>query len=81
MAVTIARLAFSSALNRLDLPTFGAPTIATCGALAHQAPACGLREQRVDARDQRGDRYAGFLRRHEVIALLGKIERRLEPAP
>ena len=46
MAVTIARLALSSALNRLDLPTFGVPTIATCAPSRINRPRAAPCEQR-----------------------------------
>ena len=78
IAVTIARLAFSSALNRLDLPTFGAPTIATCGAFAHQPAARRLRSSASMRAITPAIDVARLLRRDEVIALVGKIERRFE---
>ena len=58
-SVTIARCAPTSALNRLDLPTFGWPTIATCSTLANQPAAPRVAEQRVDrARRSRRSRRA-----------------------
>ena len=70
----------TSALNRLDLPTFGAPTIATCSPSRTSRPRLALGEQRVGlARRSRRSRRASARRLDEVIALVGKIDRRLEP--
>ena len=46
-SVTIARDAPASALNRLDLPTFGSPTIATCSPSRISRPRRASAEQRV----------------------------------
>ena len=47
-------------------------------ALANKPAARGLRQQRIDARDDARRSRARFLRRDEVIALVRKIQRRLE---
>ena len=49
-SVTIARSAPASALNRLDLPTFGRPAMTTGRAFANQAAARACSEQLVDRR-------------------------------
>ena len=51
-SVTIARDAPTSALNRLDLPTFGWPTIATCSPSRTSRPRARVGEQRVDRAQQ-----------------------------
>ena len=68
------------ALNRLDLPAFGRPAITTCSPFANQPPAPRRREQR---RDVGGDRSRSTRGRGsastKVIALVRKVQRRLEP--
>ena len=79
MSVTIARSAPTSALNRLDLPTFGPPTIATRRlreSAARAAPSRAALELRCAAASQR---RATSSPADEVIALVREIERRLEP--
>ena len=41
--------------------------------------AAALREKRIDVGNHTRKRVARLLRRYEVIALVGKVERRLEP--
>ena len=80
IGVTIARPARSSALNRLDLPTFGFPTIATRAPSRISRPRLRLAQQRRDFpfnRSQCRTRLAGL---DEVVALVWKIERRFELA-
>ena len=78
-SVTIARDAPTSALNRLDLPTFGSPTIATCSPSRTSRPRRASPSSAARPRDQRVDRPRQRAGLDEVIALVGKIDRRLEP--
>ena len=79
-SVTIARSTPASALNRLDLPAFGRPAITTVRALADHA--CRAPRPPSSASivgDDRRPMLAPIASRlDEVIALVGKIERRLE---
>ncbi len=76
-SVTMATSAPASALSRLDLPTLGAPTSATCRPSRSSAPCCAraahLRQRR------RGVLKAGGRvgRAQEVDLLLRKVQRRL----
>ena len=80
ISVTIARSAPTSALKRLDLPTFGRADHDNCRALANQ-PAARARRRAVDPvdRPRNRSRRAVSSALDEVIALVRKIERRLEP--
>ena len=79
-AVTMARSPPTSALNRLDFPTFGRPTIASVRAFAQHAPRPRRGHQRAPAAPSARQRARHCLVvRDEVVALVGKVERRLEP--
>ena len=73
----MARDAPTSALNRLDLPTFGSPTI-DVQPFAKEAPAPGVVQQRRQSGHQRVDRRRKRAGIDKMITLLGKIDRRLE---
>ena len=73
------RVAPANVLNRLDLPTFGRPAIDHRRPLADQPPSPRVCEQIVDRGDDRVDLLAARARLDEMISLVGKIERRLEP--
>ena len=78
IGVTIARPARSSALNRLDLPTFGLPPIATRAPSRISRPRLASQSSVAELALDRSQRRARFACLDEVIALVRKIERRLE---
>ena len=79
VSVTIARSCPSSALKRLDFPTFGRPAITTVAPSRIIRPRAASRAARRAASITSSTAPAIVVRLDEVIALVRKIERRLEP--
>ena len=78
-SVTIARDAPASALNRLDLPDVRLADDRDLQTFANQPAAARVAEQRGRALEQIVDRRRQRARLDEVITLVRKIDRRLEP--
>ena len=78
-SVTIARAVPTSALNRLDLPTLGSPTIATWRPSRTTRPRARGGEQCLSPHENAVDGRRDRTRLDEVITLVGKVDRRLEP--
>jgi hypothetical protein len=76
--LTIARDAPTSALNKLDLPTLGAPTIATCGPSRIKRPRRALASKEV-VRAINSSMARTTRRIDKMITLVRKIDRSLEP--